>query len=599
MASTVSTSRATRSLPVAPDLFAALAATLAFAAFHALRGFPSLADSNGDNDSLLRLVQVRDLIAGQGWFDPTQYRMGLEGGFPMHWSRLVDLPIALLVATLGETAARVVWPLLLLGVSLFLVIRTARLLAGPDAFLPAVVTGLLSLHFVNVFRPGAIDHHNAQLALVLLAAYALAAAWRTGASAPARGGAVGGLAAALMLAIGMEAAPYVAVACAITAAAYLGGTDQGNRIARGFGLSFAAAGVAAFLATIPARQWLAVQCDALSLPQGSLAVLGGAGLALIATVPMLNRSLPVRLAASAALAAIVAGLAVTAFPQCLGDPFVDLDPVLRRYWLSAVSEAQSVAALWRAADYGTLVGYYATPLLALGVMAVRFARGRLAPEALVVGAFLAAAVMVSFWQVRGGVFSVPLASIVLATWIAGARVRAQADRRAGPQLAMVGCWLVSINLVWVAAVLALLPGDDAAAETAAGPAASACYRLSDYDGLAALPPGTVLTVSNLGSSILHQTPHRVLNGPYHRNNAGNRAALDMLMGSEDEAQGAMRAHGIDYVLVCPGNSETDALVGWAPDGFLARLLRQPPPAWLEEVGAGDDHPLRVYRLAGS
>jgi len=570
-----------------PDLLVAAGAVLAFLAFHAVRGFPTLADSNGDNDSLLRLVQVRDLLSGQGWFDPTQYRMGLDGGFAMHWSRLIDLPVALLVTAFGENAARVIWPLLLLFACLLLVIRTARLLAGPDALLPAAVTGFLALYFVNVFAPGALDHHNAQLALVLLAAHALASAVSSGNPSPGRHGAAAGLAAALMLAIGMEAAPYAAVACAVAAIAYLHGTDRGNSIARGFGLAFAATGSAVFVATIPVREWLAVHCDAFSLPQGSLAVVGGAGLALAATVPALNRSLPVRLAASAALAAVVAVLAVTVFPQCLGDPFVDLDPVLRRYWLSAVAEAQPVTALLRDGDYGTLAGYYITPLIALGFLVLRLARGERSPQVLVAGTFLAAAVLVSFWQVRGGVFSVPLAAIVLSAWIAGARARAAAGTGIGAQLSMVAAWLVSIGLVWQSAVVAVLPTGSSAAASANEPVASACYRLADYDGLAALPRGTVLAVSNLGSSILHQTPHRVLNGPYHRNNAGNRAALDILMGPPDEARAAIRELGIDYVLVCPGNAETKALSRWAPDGLLANLVGGTAPDWLAPVAMAE------------
>src|SRR5690348_13799793 len=60
--------------------------------------FPFATDYVGeDSDDVMRLVQVRDLIAGQGWFDLTQHRLGLEGGTPMHWSRLVDLPIAALI----------------------------------------------------------------------------------------------------------------------------------------------------------------------------------------------------------------------------------------------------------------------------------------------------------------------------------------------------------------------------------------------------------------------------------------------------------------------------------------------------------------------
>src|SRR5690606_35253478 len=70
----------------AADLGLALAVVLLMLGYHAAGGFPSLADPGGDNDSLLRLVQVRDLLAGQGWYDPMQYRMGPDGGFAMHWS---------------------------------------------------------------------------------------------------------------------------------------------------------------------------------------------------------------------------------------------------------------------------------------------------------------------------------------------------------------------------------------------------------------------------------------------------------------------------------------------------------------------------------
>ena len=74
-----------------------LAGALLALCLQALAGFPTLAAANGDNDSLLRLVEIRDLIGGQGWFDLHQYRMGPAGGFVMHWSRLVDAPIAAII----------------------------------------------------------------------------------------------------------------------------------------------------------------------------------------------------------------------------------------------------------------------------------------------------------------------------------------------------------------------------------------------------------------------------------------------------------------------------------------------------------------------
>src|ERR1700733_1318490 len=47
-----------------------------------------------DTDDATRLVQVHDFLAGQGWFDLTQYRIDPPDGLLMHWSRLVDVPIA-------------------------------------------------------------------------------------------------------------------------------------------------------------------------------------------------------------------------------------------------------------------------------------------------------------------------------------------------------------------------------------------------------------------------------------------------------------------------------------------------------------------------
>src|SRR5690606_39616972 len=90
-----------RPLSSRPALLTALYALATIAVLLAVF-IPSATDYVGsDNDDVMRLVQVRDLLAGQGWFDLTQYRLGLDGGTLMHWSRLVDLPIALLVRFCG------------------------------------------------------------------------------------------------------------------------------------------------------------------------------------------------------------------------------------------------------------------------------------------------------------------------------------------------------------------------------------------------------------------------------------------------------------------------------------------------------------------
>src|SRR5712664_3852165 len=54
-------------------------------------------------DDAMRLVEVNDLIAGQGWFDLMQYRLDPPGSL-MHWSRVIDAPLAALILMLRPLA---------------------------------------------------------------------------------------------------------------------------------------------------------------------------------------------------------------------------------------------------------------------------------------------------------------------------------------------------------------------------------------------------------------------------------------------------------------------------------------------------------------
>ena len=84
-------------------------------------------------DDAMRLVEVRDLIAGQGWFDLTQYRLD-PPGLPMHWSRVIDAPLAAMILMLrplvgmqgAEAATLVLWPTLLFGATLMAAAAIAR-----------------------------------------------------------------------------------------------------------------------------------------------------------------------------------------------------------------------------------------------------------------------------------------------------------------------------------------------------------------------------------------------------------------------------------------------------------------------------------------
>ena len=61
---------------------------------------------------------------------------------------------------------------------MFLLIRIGRAVGGDWAMLPVVVIGAAALHFIGIFAPGNIDHHNVQLVLSLAVIAALSHAER-------------------------------------------------------------------------------------------------------------------------------------------------------------------------------------------------------------------------------------------------------------------------------------------------------------------------------------------------------------------------------------------------------------------------------------
>ncbi|MCI4645504.1 MAG: hypothetical protein MRY64_12040, partial [Hyphomonadaceae bacterium] len=116
------------------------------------------------NDDLMRLVQVRDLLAGQAWMDVSQDRFLTPEGGAMHWSRIPDILlgglILLFTPFLGpegaEHAALIAWPYLLLcGALSALAVGLHRLGAGRAGILLGLVF-FLATHAMVQFQPGRI-----------------------------------------------------------------------------------------------------------------------------------------------------------------------------------------------------------------------------------------------------------------------------------------------------------------------------------------------------------------------------------------------------------------------------------------------------------
>lgn len=173
----------------------------------------------GDPDDTLRLVQVRDLLAGQNWFDLHQYRAAAPEGVLMHWSRLVDIPIAgimlLLRPLLGiggaELATLIAVPMLTLLALLLLIGRLASRFFDAEVVGIACLISSVSSPVLFQFTAMRIDHHAWQIVLAMAAACCLTArdAWR--------GGLGIGVLLAILMSISIEGLPLATVFLGICA----------------------------------------------------------------------------------------------------------------------------------------------------------------------------------------------------------------------------------------------------------------------------------------------------------------------------------------------------------------------------------------------
>jgi hypothetical protein len=293
--------------------------------------------SLGDTDDNMRMSQVRALLGGQGWYDLRQHKLDPPTGASIHWSRLVDLPIAGVILAMkpffggavAERAAVAVAPLLAFGGALYALLLAARRLIAPAAYPLAAAILICGMNALMMWMPLRIDHHGWQLATLMLAV--------AGSADPKarRGGVTTGLATAASLTIGLELLPYLAVAGGMVALRWVLDRGEAERLLA-YGVALAGGCAAGFLlfASYDNRQFV---CDVLSPVYLSMMLGAGALLVLLAMAPIENRGLRL-LAAVAAAGLLAAGFAL-AWPHCLGRP-ENISPELERLWFDNVREAK-------------------------------------------------------------------------------------------------------------------------------------------------------------------------------------------------------------------------------------------------------------------
>jgi hypothetical protein len=465
----------------------------------------------------------------------------------------------------------------------------ARRLGGRTAMLVAILLAAVSGPPLMHVRPGALDHHGIQILLILAAITATSVAGQKR-LLPA----LGGIAAAVSIAVGLEMMPAIA---ALIAAVGLRWTIEGEKASpstSAFGLAFGLGTLCCFLATTAPSHWTVPADDAISIVWVGMALLSGGGLAVLAGLSAKLPSAWVRLPAGGAAGLIALALFAFAFPDAFGSPYGELDPRIASLWLANVSEAQNALSIARAHP-GELLPIYLPVVAAILFGGAALARAPRAQQPLflvpilVVSALLA----VACWQVRGSASANLIAAPLLAAGLVGGFGTGRTA-----QVRMLAGMLALSSPVLVLAAAGIAEATTLFGVGAAKPLSdpkNSCAKPESLAPLAQLPRGTVLSFIDLGPVILAETPHAVLAAPYHRNRDGITAAYDALLGGDAAVRRVIAAKHVDYVAFCPGAPERFKYAEAAPDGLVARLARGAVPAYLEPIG-DPKAPLLLYRV---
>ena len=549
-----------------------------------------------DPDDTLRLIQVRDLLAGQRWFDTMQYRIDAPGGgVAMHWSRLVDLPLALVILALtplagaanAELAALVAVPLVTLFIAMLLAARIAwRLMGDEEATLTSLVMAL-SVPLLFQLGPLRIDHHGWQVVCALVAVNGLMA------RSPAAGARVVGVSLATWLSISVEGLPLAAAIFGVLALRWLRSREERDWLV-GAMQALAFTSVALFLLT-KGRGDLAAYCDAINPVHLGMFVWGAVVLTVLARFEPEPRGIVLGGFALAGGGAL--GLMLYTSPQCAtGGGFAELDPLVAKYWHANVLEGMPI---WRQSLTNALQ-YAVTPLIALVAAMNLASRSRdwlrrcWGDYAMILGAAFLVAIFVS----RAGAVACALAAPPLAwqlrEWLRAIRTM---ERPAPRMAAMLGVCCALLPAFPAMLLTSAMPARASLGGASDAPVKAVDCRVQDAAAtLANLPTGEFYAPLDIAPELLLVSDHSVLATGHHRGHEAMQVLIETAIGSSAEARQALTARGTAYVALCPMLGEARMYAKIAPEGFVADLVEDNAPTWLESVEIGAPTGLKLYRV---
>ncbi|MEO1324885.1 MAG: hypothetical protein AAFV59_17985, partial [Pseudomonadota bacterium] len=467
-------------------------------------------------DDLMRLQQVRDLLAGQDWFDVNQHRLLTPEQGDMHWSRLPDIFlsgfISLMTPIFGAHAAELlavgIWPLVLFSAAIALMFVISERLGISRIGQICALAFFLGSAASTSYWPGRIDHHGLVVVLILGAFAALLARRNL-----ARSGLALAAFTCAALSVAIEALPYVSsLLCLIGIHWVVRGSVEAKRMAAlGMGLVFFSAMF--YVLDAPGTASDRKVCDAYGISHFAAIAVSGGLFIVIGAFGHRAKTWRVRLWVGVTAVALTLIAFVWLNPNCFSDPYANLPEAVRQSWLQTVREAQSLPQLIQH-DFARAVwiyGYVAAGVIA-AIWRIRQSRPQWRLPWLSLLMMLMMSSLMTAWQVRGQLFSHVFA-VVAASGAVGA-LHANWKRRGGDKslFALIIGFVLLSPLTWrFAGDAAFRPGSG---HQLSEQFAIRCLDRERYREIARLPAMRIHTPIDLGVPILAYTDHAVAGAPH-------------------------------------------------------------------------------------
>jgi len=583
-----------------------------------------------DPDDYMRLNEVVSWLSGQSWYDLSSPRLSPGAQTIIHWSRLVDLPIALIalpfIKPMGLTSAvlmaSMIVPLIWFAVLLALLSALGRI-SGLKERAPLVcVMVLFAPMLLFNYTPGRVDHHGIQAIIAGFGLLGLGQILRD----------EHGKTFAILVAfafscgfwIGAEALPWVILFVTLLALACAWRGGQIARDAALFGICLPLFTLLFIPLALPPAEYSSQALSWFSPAYAIFAALAGGVFVAGWIVGHSVHNKAARLSLYALLSILAGSAFFVVIPSSLHGPFTDYDTFDATTALDNITEAQPLIRALHFNPYMPItlipLGMTFARLLALPLLAVfvcltcaKREQGKETFIWLAQNVFLGAALLLTvFWQLRVGIFMelfalAPLTKL-LCIWWDKLRWGLWDRPLFWAEIAVFGL-LGPLPVILLPALIAKSPLYPDLILFPAARSAPTCALdplipfLNESDGLGAKTL-TVMNTSDTGPQILFETRHNAIAGNFDV--PGNADAFTFFgTHKEAEAQEMARKWKADLVLLCKDAPQLylgqnyyalnhtklllakDGLLHFtntdADQPFIERLIRGDSPSWLSPV----------------